>query len=274
MESWLLFVLKSFSYRPREYDSEDGPWDPISGGTAALLGTLGSLMMGFADFPVEILRALKVKPSEGSKSLDTGQDSTPIDQLSTTDLTPESTNASSEAPLPADDRCDPMGDGGKSLAYERIPPRNVMTCFLGANTRENASSTETGNEPNMSNEQPAASPSISPSPQRNSMAQAMSGNLTRPGLGKRSSSGSPAPQHRRSLSGSGQISLEAALGAGKGVGRIVGAGMKSPMDFTLGLARGFHNAPKLYGDESVRKQEKITGIQSGLKAAGRVSTEL
>ena len=51
-------------YRAREYDSEDGPWDPISGGASALLGTMGSLMMGFADFPVEILKALKMKPSE------------------------------------------------------------------------------------------------------------------------------------------------------------------------------------------------------------------
>lgn len=56
--------LTGTRYRPREYDSEDGPWDPISGGASALLGTIGSLMMGFADFPVEILRALRVKPSE------------------------------------------------------------------------------------------------------------------------------------------------------------------------------------------------------------------
>ena len=42
------------------------------------------------------------------------------------------------------------------------------------------------------------------------------------------------------------------------------------MDFTLGLARGFHNAPKLYGDESVRPADKITDFQSGLKAAGKV----
>lgn len=41
------------------------------------------------------------------------------------------------------------------------------------------------------------------------------------------------------------------------------------MDFSLGLAKGFHNAPKLYGDETVRKQEKITNFSSGLKAAGR-----
>lgn len=51
---------------------------------------------------------------------------------------------------------------------------------------------------------------------------------------------------------------------------MVEAGVKSPMDFTLGVARGFHNAPKLYGDESVRQTEKITDLQTGLKAAGKV----
>jgi hypothetical protein len=46
--------------------------------------------------------------------------------------------------------------------------------------------------------------------------------------------------------------------------------MKSPLDFTLGLARGFHNAPKLYGDDTVRPQAKVTDFQSGIKAAGKV----
>lgn len=80
------------------------------------------------------------------------------------------------------------------------------------------------------------------------------------------------PQRSHSGTQAGQISLDAALGAGKGIGRIVGAGLKSPMDFTLGLARGFHNAPKLYGDESVRQADKVTDLQSGLKAAGKVLT--
>jgi len=44
----------------------------------------------------------------------------------------------------------------------------------------------------------------------------------------------------------------------------------APMEFTLSIAQGFHNAPKLYGDDTVRKQDKITGIQSGLKASGKV----
>jgi hypothetical protein len=65
--------------------------------------------------------------------------------------------------------------------------------------------------------------------------------------------------------------MENAARASKGVARIVEAGLKSPMDFSLGIARGFHNAPKLYGDDTVRPQAKVTDLQSGLKAAGKVS---
>ena len=105
----------------------------------------------------------------------------------------------------------------------------------------------------------------------NSMKSALKGSLSR-SASRDSSPNTPAPHHHRSLSGSqaGQISLDAAVGAGKSIKQIVGAGLKSPMDFTLGLARGFHNAPKLYGDESVRQADKVTGLQSGLKAAGKV----
>lgn len=67
-----------------------------------------------------------------------------------------------------------------------------------------------------------------------------------------------------------EMLAESASATGKGVVRIVRAGVKSPMDFTLSLARGFHNAPKLYGDDTVREPDKVTGLGSGLKAAGKV----
>ena len=50
----------------------------------------------------------------------------------------------------------------------------------------------------------------------------------------------------------------------------MGVALKMPMDFTLGLAKGFRNAPKLYGDDTVREADKITGVRSGLKTAGKV----
>lgn len=37
------------------------------------------------------------------------------------------------------------------------------------------------------------------------------------------------------------------------------------------MARGFHNLPKMYGDETVRPLEKVTDVQSGLQAAGKVN---
>ena len=40
------------------------------------------------------------------------------------------------------------------------------------------------------------------------------------------------------------------------------------MDITVAIAQGFHNAPRLYGDSTVRRPTRITGIHSGLKAAG------
>jgi len=41
------------------------------------------------------------------------------------------------------------------------------------------------------------------------------------------------------------------------------------MEFTIGVAKGLHNAPLLYGDDSVREMQPVTGIKSGLKAAGQ-----
>lgn len=62
-----------------------------------------------------------------------------------------------------------------------------------------------------------------------------------------------------------------AVSTGKGVARIIGAGLKAPATYTHGLAQGFNNMPRLYGDDTVRKEEKIDGFGSGLVAAGKVS---
>lgn len=58
--------------------------------------------------------------------------------------------------------------------------------------------------------------------------------------------------------------------AAKGLGRMTKAALRSPMAFSVGMAQGAHNLPKVWGDKTVRPQEKITGIGSGLRAAGKV----
>jgi hypothetical protein len=44
-----------------------------------------------------------------------------------------------------------------------------------------------------------------------------------------------------------------------------------PTDLALSLTKGFHNAPKLYYDDTVESIPKVIGVKSGFRAAGRVS---
>lgn len=67
-----------------------------------------------------------------------------------------------------------------------------------------------------------------------------------------------------------QQSTGIVLGLGKAFARIATAGLKSPMDFSISISRGFQNTQKLYGDKMVRHPNKVTDLRSGLAAAGRV----
>ncbi|KAL1645984.1 hypothetical protein SLS58_003404 [Diplodia intermedia] len=69
--------------------------------------------------------------------------------------------------------------------------------------------------------------------------------------------------------GGGNPYAAVAARTGLGVARIVGAGLKAPGVYTRGLARGFNNVPRLYGDETVREEDRIDGVASGLVAAGK-----
>ena len=42
----------------------------------------------------------------------------------------------------------------------------------------------------------------------------------------------------------------------------------APMNISLATAQGFHNAPRLYGDTTVRTPPRISGMKSGARAAG------
>jgi hypothetical protein len=73
---------------------------------------------------------------------------------------------------------------------------------------------------------------------------------------------------KSAMGAAGQV----AKGTGKGLGKIVGAGFKAPMTFTHGLTRGFHNVPKLYG-EQVREYENVVDIKSGLTVSAKVNQD-
>ncbi|KAK5741181.1 hypothetical protein LTR17_004121 [Elasticomyces elasticus] len=55
----------------------------------------------------------------------------------------------------------------------------------------------------------------------------------------------------------------------KGVGRIVKAIAQGPMDISVSIVQGSHNVPKLWGDNTVRPQERVSDFKSGMVAIGR-----
>ncbi|KAL5113265.1 hypothetical protein ACEQ8H_008871 [Pleosporales sp. CAS-2024a] len=59
---------------------------------------------------------------------------------------------------------------------------------------------------------------------------------------------------------------ELAHEAGAGLKKTGGAIARFPMNLSLSLTQGFHNAPRLYGDETVRRPPRVTGFHSGLRA--------
>lgn len=67
-----------------------------------------------------------------------------------------------------------------------------------------------------------------------------------------------------------KFALEKTSGSRNSAARIMVASLKFPMDFALHVAKGFHNAPKLYGDDTVRSFEKIKGLKTGLISSRRV----
>ncbi|MCJ1438511.1 hypothetical protein MMC27_007901 [Xylographa pallens] len=248
-------------YRPKELESEDGPLEPITGGASALLGTIGSLMMGVADFPVEIFKALSGRGSEDPELRDSTSSSvTPTSsgldfaagQSDKTPISPGFSQSRSTTPI-LNNQVRPGHDTGSptTLSSPRISSLSVQSAMSPQSSESETlvDAASMGGRRAIHNNDGALSKPLSESSSNKESTN-------------KYPSGSDSDAVR-------DLSFDTALGAGKGVGRLVGAGLKSPMDFTLSLAKGFHNAPKLYGDQSVRQSDRITGFQSGIRAAGK-----
>ncbi|TKA33339.1 hypothetical protein B0A50_00892 [Salinomyces thailandicus] len=239
-------------FRPKEYETDDGPWDPVTGGATALVGTISTMMMGVADFPVDALKALHIHPDAVKKKKQPQQG---VEEAGST--------AESESERTSDDRSSSM------------PPRSSTTdtaVSSGANTPATSRTNSAFNvQESLARLQGPSSPGSQEgggqkqSSTSQSMASALRGQLEGTRSRSRSRSGSRPPTG--GAPATGENPLDTAVGTGKGIRKIIGAGFASPMDFTLNLSKGFHNAPKLYGDDTVRKADQVTDFRSGLKAA-------
>ncbi len=191
MASWILITcnckrpvsslhssLTSYRYRSREHDTEDEPWDPITGGASALVGTLSSMSMGIADLPTEALKALQIHP-------DAPKSKAKSKQSSSANPAAESTKAGEPSKEPEEQgSAQNSNDAGPAVAHA------VVRNMANATTESEPSNTAA----------PAA----------------------------------PAAPSSQIESAPTKFDMETAMETGKGVFQFASAGIKSPMDFTLG----------------------------------------
>ncbi|OIW26165.1 UDP-Glycosyltransferase/glycogen phosphorylase [Coniochaeta ligniaria NRRL 30616] len=245
-------------HRSMEHDTMDQPWDPISAVTSALVGDLGSIAMSVADFPREIFKGANKGISKAANS----QPGTPPSEKLPEDPSKESLPRTSTSRSYTSSASGATTAGAAELPGSDPATSSILTPSV------TVSSTDTSG---FSAGEPGTGIT---SPDR--------GLSPRPSTDRQPSPSSSRPTPSRSAScrlchrtggcncqASKTISLETAIGAGKGVQRIVETGMRTPLNFTMGLARGFRNAPRLYNDDTVRREEKVTDFASGLRIAGK-----
>lgn len=222
--------------RPIEYETETGPYDPVTGGAGALTSTISAIVMGLADLPIETLKALKIHPDKQKR-------------------------AKKDKENEADD------DASTEQIDATLRDNKKVQDVAAVNTKDAASTTPQA-QFNLGESLAKVNASGSTTPNSISKTHGKSLSST---LKTHLQSEVKSRLHEMKASPPSPLmtTYDTALGTTKSVARIVEAGIKSPMDFTHSLAKGFHNAPKLYGDETVRKSEPITDLKSGLLAAGK-----
>lgn len=209
-------------FRPQEYETDEGPWDPISGGAAACFRAFSGMAMGVAEFPSETLKPLHI----------------PI--------------------------------GSRQQSQESVPSiarRNKTSLFTG---RSNSA----GQNSNLSLQETLSRveslPSLSSSTS-NIRSSHVPGSLDGHLNPKQDDTGRRRVRSRNeSDSGKDRDMLrQTGVHTSKGLGRIVKSAAKIPMEISVGLTKGFHNFPKLWGDDTVRPQEKVNDFKSGVMAVGK-----
>ncbi|KAF1851449.1 glycosyltransferase family 1 protein [Cucurbitaria berberidis CBS 394.84] len=255
-------------FRAREFVPDEGPWDPVSGAAGALMGTATSMMMGVADMPIQTLKLLQIHPDARSRkgkekvtsteTLSTGESSgtsRPRTARTTTSTTEPSAVSGTSTPTATQTQSNSndlshtqSNNTGMTSPGTPGTPTHRST-FMSQAFAESTEGSRSSSRERARQLSPEASESADSHRRRASSVSAAESKAKnpQPGLAE---------------------SVESAMDTGRGLARIIGAASRSPMDFSLNVAKGFHNVPKLYGAE-VRQVDKVTDLQSGLRTAAK-----
>jgi len=237
--------------RHNEWNDFEGPGEPITGGTTAIMGNLTGIATGIGSVPFRIAKTGKKRSRHEEKKRRKSE---------------EVRRKSEEAQRKRD---------GQANGHANRKP--VDGNKANGHVKGNTSTAQTNDHDKNQEKQPSSSEPAGKDPTDNisdSKAPARGGEKATQGyeMAKKTTTGEPKAQNEdankehEDRNGDdddnySELSDDPEENAAEQMGRDVGEGLggaaeslaRMPMDLSLAIAQGFHNAPRLYGDETVRR---------------------
>lgn len=232
-----------------EWNDFEGPGEPLTGGATAIMGTVTGIAAGVGSVPFRLARTgkkrarfqekkkkrksqqigLKNNTSKGHASVSTSQTQTPVDNSGNCSDSVTSNNGHSDGSNTKIDKPTPPKDAVAAAANAIFSPIEDPTKTQDVTTGRNMSKhTSQGG----------------PFKQKDEAIREEGGH-------------NPDDESDSSDDPDDNTAEEMVQDVGSGFGRTAEALARAPMDLSLAVAQGFHNAPRLYGDTTVRRLVKI-----------------
>ena len=218
--------------RHNEWNDFEGPGEPLTGGTTAIMGTVTGIATGIGSVPFRLAKNSKKRTKHKEK---------------------KKKRQSKEVSRSRNGNRVPNGKAVDGNNHTDGQPNGTIK---NRDTEERVDPAKHDSKDNKDD----------PKPPAQGITRATSG----PDKGKHTTSGEPMSQKQDAdhedeaectrddeslLSSDPEDNAveEMSKDVGSGIGKTAEALARAPMDLSLAIAQGFHNAPRLYGDNTVRR---------------------
>jgi UDP:flavonoid glycosyltransferase YjiC (YdhE family) len=232
--------------RHNEWNDFEGPGEPVTGIAGSIVGTVGNIFGGIGGIPYRVAKASrkrKEKKEERKKRRVEKRDRVAKQKAAKAEQTKEAPNGTANGQV----------NGGtiESKSADKPSAQPIQA-------KDHATNSQNTIPPNG----PAEQHSASTGSELNNNTNARGGLQrmdTADTVGTCSTADTTAEDRAE----------EVVHHIGTGAVKSAKALARAPIDLSMAVAQGFHNAPRLYGDDTVRRPPRVTGLHSGLRAAGR-----
>ena len=226
--------------RHYEWNDFEGPGEPVTGAGAALANSAGAIAKGIGGMPVRWAKSIRKKEKREQRRKGRRQ-SQAQRRSSEIESCPQSNGHANKSPKDEEGRSDgELSHGGHQGVESHLPEPHTLPARARDDVEKHGSKRHGELAKPTMNDDPVADDYVTSD------------------IGSEGSDEHPGQD----------LAQDLAEDTGHGFAKTGEALAKVPMDLSLAIAQGFHNAPRLYGDHTVRTPPRISGFHSGLRAAG------